>query len=305
MRGIVRAAFAAADNRSHVAALGRPDDQLVADVPRPRRAVPAPARPRGRPPLARAAPGPTMLARVKERLAERYAAEVDLRTRLDLPAPPSGRPKRPRPRRGRRRSAAGASPTIPTSSLEWAWDVNAELDPAALAAGSHERVAWRCLLEPAHVWETRVADRTYHDSGCPFHMGIRVHPAESLAAFYPWLAAEWHPDRERAAARPGHASLGARDRLALPGRRTSGRPRCTSGPCRDRAAPTAIAPKPPPARRPARPAGARGSRRDRAGEDHRAAAAGRRRRTRLRRDASRDTYSQPDQTGGGAHPCVI
>ena len=26
-------------------------------------------------------------------------------------------------------------------------------------------------------------------------MGIRVHPAESLAAFYPWLALEWHPDR--------------------------------------------------------------------------------------------------------------
>ena len=24
-------------------------------------------------------------------------------------------------------------------------------------------------------------------------MGIRVHPAESLAAFYPWLAREWHP----------------------------------------------------------------------------------------------------------------
>jgi hypothetical protein len=26
-------------------------------------------------------------------------------------------------------------------------------------------------------------------------MGIRVHPAESLAAFYPWLAQEWHPHR--------------------------------------------------------------------------------------------------------------
>jgi hypothetical protein len=26
-------------------------------------------------------------------------------------------------------------------------------------------------------------------------MGIRVHPAESLAAFYPWLAREWHPTR--------------------------------------------------------------------------------------------------------------
>jgi hypothetical protein len=26
-------------------------------------------------------------------------------------------------------------------------------------------------------------------------MGVRVHPAESLAAFDPWLALEWHPTR--------------------------------------------------------------------------------------------------------------
>ncbi len=82
---------------------------------------------------------------------------------------------------------------FPDLLLEWAWDVNGDLDPAHLAAGSHERVAWRCLLDPAHVWETKVADRTCYDSACPYHMAIRVHPAESLAAFYPWLAAEWHP----------------------------------------------------------------------------------------------------------------
>lgn len=70
----------------------------------------------------------------------------------------------------------------PDLLLEWAWDGNTGLDPAILAAGSHERVAWRCLLDPAHVWETKVADRTYHDSACPFHLGVRVHPAESLAA---------------------------------------------------------------------------------------------------------------------------
>jgi hypothetical protein len=26
-------------------------------------------------------------------------------------------------------------------------------------------------------------------------MGVRVHPTESLAAYYPWLALEWHPTR--------------------------------------------------------------------------------------------------------------
>jgi hypothetical protein len=133
-------------------------------------------------------------ARVRERLAERYAAEADLRTRLGLPTPPRGRPKRPTVRGAasvRGRLLADYPDLLP----EWAWDVNAELDPRRLAAGSHERVAWRCLLDPAHVWETRVADRTYHDSACPYHMGNRVHPAESLAAFYPWLALEWHPAR--------------------------------------------------------------------------------------------------------------
>jgi hypothetical protein len=133
-------------------------------------------------------------AAVRDRLERRYAAEVDLRTRLGLPTPPVGRPRRSSPReagsvRGRRLA------DYPDLLAEWAWDMNGELDPARVAAGSHERVVWRCLLEPAHAWETRVADRTSHDSACPYHMGVRVHPAESLAAFYPWLALEWHPTR--------------------------------------------------------------------------------------------------------------
>jgi hypothetical protein len=142
---------------------------------------------------------------VKERLAERYATEVDLRTRLGLPIPPSGRPRRTSPHAGSVRGRRLAD--YPDLMLEWAWDVNAELDPARLAAGSAERVAWRCLLEPAHVWETRVADRTTRGSGCPFHMGVRVHPAESLAAYYPWLAREWHPTRN--ALRPDQVTRAA------------------------------------------------------------------------------------------------
>ncbi len=26
-------------------------------------------------------------------------------------------------------------------------------------------------------------------------MGVKVHPAESLAAYFPWLAQEWHPTK--------------------------------------------------------------------------------------------------------------
>jgi hypothetical protein len=29
----------------------------------------------------------------------------------------------------------------------------------------------------------------------PVPHGIRVHPAESLAAYFPWLAGEWHPTK--------------------------------------------------------------------------------------------------------------
>ena len=132
--------------------------------------------------------------RVRERLARRYAVEVEVRAHLGLPTPPSGRPRRadPRPAASVRGQHLADYPDL---LLEWAWDVNAEPDPARLAAGSHVRVVWRCLLDPAHVWETKVADRTYRASGCPFHMGNQVHPAESLAAYFPWLAREWHPTR--------------------------------------------------------------------------------------------------------------
>ena len=121
--------------------------------------------------------------RLRERLVARYAAEVDLRARLGLPTPPSGRPRRPVTHdpgsvRGRHLG------DYPDLLAEWAWDINGDLDPARLAAGSHERVAWRGLLDPAHVWETRVSERTARGSACPYHMGNRVHPAESLAAYF-------------------------------------------------------------------------------------------------------------------------
>ena len=79
--------------------------------------------------------------------------------------------------------------------LEWDWDLNGDLDPRTVAAGGKQRVAWRCLLNPDHVWETRASSRTYGGSLCPFHMGNKVHPSESLAAYFPWLAKEWHPTK--------------------------------------------------------------------------------------------------------------
>ncbi len=131
---------------------------------------------------------------LRERLAAMYAVENDLRRQYGIPAPPHGRPRRPFDR-----SAGSVGGKVvadfPDLVAEWAWDLNGELHPAAVAAGGRERIAWRCLLNPDHVWETRAADRTAKPSFCPYHMGNRVHPAESLAAYYPWLAREWHPSK--------------------------------------------------------------------------------------------------------------
>lgn len=94
---IVRAVFAATGNRSHV-----PDGAEPVSWWRTFHDRDEPSLPR----LVREATGrwraqarSDHAARVQERLAERYAAEADLRTRFDLPVPPSGRPKRARPRR--------------------------------------------------------------------------------------------------------------------------------------------------------------------------------------------------------------
>ncbi len=131
---------------------------------------------------------------LRERLAALYAVDHGVRTERAIPSPPRGRPKRPTDRDVS--SVSGKVVTdFPDLMAEWDWDVNGDLDPTTVAAGGRQRIVWRCCLNRDHVWETRVADRTIKPSFCPYHMGNRVHPSESLAAYYPWLAQEWHPTR--------------------------------------------------------------------------------------------------------------
>lgn len=71
------------------------------------------------------------------------------------------------------------------------WVSNGDLDPFSLPASNKSRAAWRCTLSPDHVWEVRVSTRAYYGRFCPYHMRVKVHPAESLASYYPQLALEW------------------------------------------------------------------------------------------------------------------
>jgi hypothetical protein len=134
--------------------------------------------------------------RHRRRLEAYYEETNDLRHQLGIPIPPMGRPKRPTTDLLGGSAANKTVADIPVLLLEWDWDRNLDLDPYALPASSKKQAVWRCALNEAHVWEARISARTYGPTFCPFHMGNRVHPAESFAAYYPLdLLPEWHPTK--------------------------------------------------------------------------------------------------------------
>jgi hypothetical protein len=106
-------------------------------------------------------------ARVRERLARRYAADTDLRAVLGLPTPPSGRPRRTSPRRTgsvRGRRLADYAELM----AECAWDVKRRPRPhhARRGLGGAGRLALpararprsgRCLTQDAHYAAARDA----------------------------------------------------------------------------------------------------------------------------------------------------
>jgi len=200
---LVRAQFEARGNRSHLPAENTLPLEVWRDQPRQMSwwrtwqdrgvaSLPHLVRESERRAKRRAADAHVTWAR--ERLEAIYETQVDIRDRLGIPVPPTGRPKRPiqEPRESVRGKVLSEFEDL---MAEWDWDFNGDLDPMNLPAGSKIKVAWRCLLNEDHVWETRVAGRTLQQAFCPFHMGNRVHPSESLAAYFPWLAKEWHPTK--------------------------------------------------------------------------------------------------------------
>lgn len=77
--------------------------------------------------------------------------------------------------------------------LEWDREKNADLDPAALASQSRQRVWWVCAR--GHHWQASLAARVGNRESCPYCAGQKPIPGETdLAALRPEVAALW--DRE-------------------------------------------------------------------------------------------------------------
>lgn len=99
-----------------------------------------------------------------------------------------GRPSPKEPRSVRGKFVAD----FPELLADWDWLLNTYLDPAKVRGSSRGRVFWRCHRDPDHVWDARVTDRATRHTDCPYCMGQRCHPKESLAAEWPKVAAEWN-----------------------------------------------------------------------------------------------------------------
>ena len=85
----------------------------------------------------------------------------------------------------------------PELAQQWHPTLNGSLSPETVTSGSFKRVAWLCpgsSCQHPHVWMSTILDRTSRKRGCPFCAGKQVCPCNSLAARFPAIAAEWHPD---------------------------------------------------------------------------------------------------------------
>ena len=95
-----------------------------------------------------------------------------------------------------RRPAAGESDLAaryPALAAQWHPEKNGDLTPQQVTPGSHRKVWWRC--ERGHEWRAMVKSRAA-GTGCPVCAGRAVCPGENdLAARYPALAAQWHPEK--------------------------------------------------------------------------------------------------------------
>jgi hypothetical protein len=77
---------------------------------------------------------------------------------------------------------------------EWDVDGNGDVHLDELSAGSGRRVWWTCSRGPDHRWRASPNNRT-RGAGCPFCANRRPSVTNTLAALFPEVAAQWHPEK--------------------------------------------------------------------------------------------------------------
>jgi hypothetical protein len=82
----------------------------------------------------------------------------------------------------------------PQLLAEWHPERNGSLTPETVSAGSGRLIWWRCAGGADHVWRAKPNNRT-NGSGCPFCANKRVSSTNNLAACFPRIASEWHPEK--------------------------------------------------------------------------------------------------------------
>ncbi|NOY92986.1 MAG: hypothetical protein GXP55_17520 [Deltaproteobacteria bacterium] len=97
---------------------------------------------------------------------------------------------------GKRASVTNSLAVLfPEVASEWHPSKNGSARPSSVVAGSQRRYWWQCRRNGEHQWSAPPVRRTRGGHGCPYCRGLRVTPAESLAALRPAVAALWHPSK--------------------------------------------------------------------------------------------------------------
>ena len=78
----------------------------------------------------------------------------------------------------------------------WHPELNGDLSPDSFGPGSEKEVWWqhKCPCACLQEWRESILNCVGRSKGCPWCSGRAVCPHKSLEAYYPALAAEWHPD---------------------------------------------------------------------------------------------------------------
>lgn len=85
----------------------------------------------------------------------------------------------------------------PDIAAQWHPTKNKDLRPEDVAKGSDKKAWWQCEENEGHEWQTKVTNRTYQGSGCPFCNGRYLVEENQLSVRHPEIAQEWHPTKNR------------------------------------------------------------------------------------------------------------